>query len=235
MRKPQYIQKQTKRRDHFLPQGYLRGFIDPAQLERYKPLWQFDIRQATWTAKSPRQVGYGEGFYDYATESPELISADKVFARLEREFPVKRDALIKRGFDGWISELEFLLDYMNMIKTRSPLFFAQVELDLRKSTFGRVKSVDHAKNQITYEPIASTAEIEVFIRNRTIVMMREQIDAGPCWMKDFHWCLRHTASPWILLLPRTNHLCQMALAIILLTAYTILTPSFIFRFAGKPV
>jgi Protein of unknown function (DUF4238) len=194
MRKLQQIKKLTGRRDHFLPQGYLRGFIDPARSERYKPMWHFDIRTATWSEKSTRQVGYGEGFYDYATESPELIPADKVFARLEREFPIRRDELIKRGFDGWKSELGFFLDYMNMIKARSPLFLAQAERDMQRSTYGRVKSVDHATKQITYEPLNSS-EIGTFVRNRTIVLMREQIDAGPSWMKEFHWCLRYAASP----------------------------------------
>ena len=101
MKKLQSIQRLTKRRDHYLPQGYLRGFVDPVRSERYKPLWCFDIHTRTWSEKSTRQIGYGEGFYDYATESPELIHADKVFARLEREFPLKRDALITKRFEGW--------------------------------------------------------------------------------------------------------------------------------------
>ena len=84
---------------------------------------------------------------------------------------------------------------MNMIKARSPLFFSQAEEDLRRGTYARVKSVDRVNNRITYEPITSTAEIETFIRNRTITLMREQINSGPSWMNEFHWCLRYTTSP----------------------------------------
>jgi hypothetical protein len=84
-------QKKTERRDHYIPQCCWRGFIDPARRDRYRLLWHFDIGAKTWTEKSTRQVGYAEGFYDYATESPELVHPDKTFARLERDFPIVRE------------------------------------------------------------------------------------------------------------------------------------------------
>ena len=37
---------------------------------------------------------------------------------------------------------------------------------------------------------------ETWVRNRTIVQMREEVDKDPAWMREFHWCLRYTESPY---------------------------------------
>jgi len=34
-----------------------------------------------------------------------------------------------------------------------------------------------------------------FIRNRVIVEMRDEIQKGAAWLKDFNWCLRYSNSP----------------------------------------
>src|SRR5271154_161559 len=64
------------RRDHYLPQSYLRGFVDPSRLKHQQPLWHFDIPNSVWSEKSPREVGYRLGFYDFATSETGLESAD---------------------------------------------------------------------------------------------------------------------------------------------------------------
>jgi hypothetical protein len=43
---------------------------------------------------------------------------------------------------------------------------------------------------MTPEPLPTA-----FIRNRTIVEMREEIKKGAAWLKDFNWCLRYCTSP----------------------------------------
>jgi hypothetical protein len=68
------------RRDHYLPQGYLRGFIDPARRGFSQPLWHFDILNGLWSQRSPREVGYRNGFYDYVTNETGLSTADSAFA-----------------------------------------------------------------------------------------------------------------------------------------------------------
>jgi hypothetical protein len=188
--------RSRKRRDHYLPQGYLRGFIDRARGDRNRPLWHLDIRSGKWSEKSTRQVGYGEGFYDYAVDAPELVHPDITFARLEREFPLVRDRLISEKFAGWTNELEFLLSYMQMIRARSPLFFAQKEAEGKAMRGWTVKSVGPEPNKITLESMEAAPMPYTWVRNRIIVQMREEIEKGPAWMKDFHWCLRYTDSPF---------------------------------------
>jgi hypothetical protein len=139
-------------------------------------------------------VGYEDGFYDYATESVELVPPDRTFARLEQEFPLVRDRLIGEKFSGWPDKLDFLLDYMNMIRARSPLFLAQKEAENRAVRGWTVKSVGPEPNKVTLESMEAKPMTETWIRNRTIVQMREEIQKGPVWAQEFHWCLRYTES-----------------------------------------
>jgi hypothetical protein len=53
------------RKDHYLPQGYLRGFISPSRADLQKPLWCFDTKQKAWSEVSTAEIGYDIGFYDH--------------------------------------------------------------------------------------------------------------------------------------------------------------------------
>jgi hypothetical protein len=80
------LNTQQGRRDHFLPQGYLRGFIDPARRDEPQPLWSLDIPYKKWSERSTKQLGHITGLYDYAGTGPEvesLPSADETFSDLE--------------------------------------------------------------------------------------------------------------------------------------------------------
>jgi hypothetical protein len=186
----------TNRRDHYLPQGYLRGFIDPTRKDRHRPLWHLDIATGRWTEKSPRQVGYADGFYDYAGEGSDLIHPDVTFARLEREFPIVRDRLIATNFDGWAHQLEFFLSYMQMMRARSPLFLAQKTEENEAVRGWTIKAVGPEPNQITLESMEAAPMSAAWIRNRTITQMREEVEKDPAWMRNFHWCLRYTEWPF---------------------------------------
>lgn len=190
-------QKSTGRNDHYLPQGYLRGFIDPARRGEPRPLWHFDIPTKRWSERSTREVGCEIGFYDYASQSPELIPADKSFERLEREFPRIRDGLIAADFKHWRDDLAFLLDFANMIRARSPLFLSQLEGLNQRAGFATIAGVDHATNSIAVDSLETRPVTETWVRNRGLVEMREEIDKGANaeWSKGVHWCLRTTDSP----------------------------------------
>jgi hypothetical protein len=104
-------QKTKNRRDHYLPQGYLRGFIDPARANLPKPLWCFHLHTKKWKERSPKQIGYIDGFYDYAIENTAAEHPDITFKRLENDFPRIRAQILKDGFRSWIDHKEFLLAY----------------------------------------------------------------------------------------------------------------------------
>jgi hypothetical protein len=60
--------RQCGRKDHYIPQGYLRGFVDPARESLDKPLWHFALESGEWSEKSSSKVGWARGFYAANTE-----------------------------------------------------------------------------------------------------------------------------------------------------------------------
>jgi hypothetical protein len=56
------VSTQKGRRDHYLPQGYLRGFIDPARENEEKLLWKLNIPSKQWAEKSTKALGFVHGF-----------------------------------------------------------------------------------------------------------------------------------------------------------------------------
>jgi Protein of unknown function (DUF4238) len=183
------------RRDHYLPQGYLRGFIDPARESLPQPLWRFDISFKKWSMKSTKQVGYEEGFYDYAGEkdvSKSVEVADGAFLDLENQFPLIRARLLSKGFKNWQKHLGFLLRYMQMIRARSPLFFAQKEEEGKSLLTSVIKEVHPDGKTLTVgDPKPLSAPL---IKNRAINHMREEIAKGADWLWDFNWAIRYCES-----------------------------------------
>lgn len=185
--------KTRDRRDHYVPQGYLRGFIDPAREKLDKPLWHYDLEIKTWSERSTREIGWERGFYDYASADVDAEHPDTTFAKFEREFPLVRDHMLKRRYKGWVQQHRaFLLGYMQMMRARSPLFVQQQTAQNRKLRGATITAVDG--NKITVDSLELRLMPEPVIRNRTISQIREEIVKGPDWMWDFNWCLRYTNS-----------------------------------------
>jgi Protein of unknown function (DUF4238) len=185
------------RRDHYLPQGYLRGFIDPSRKNEAQPLWLLDVRYNRWSPRSPKQVAHGEGLYDYAGDSPELEdleTADEAFLELENGFPRVRDELIAQRFRHWKHNRKFLFRFMQMLRARSPLFFDQKQTEGKALKTWTVKEVHPDGKTITVDSIEPKPPSDAFIKNRTIHHMREEIKKGADWLWSFDWALRFTDS-----------------------------------------
>jgi Protein of unknown function (DUF4238) len=183
------------RRDHYLPQSYLRGFIDPARESLAQPLWHLDIRYPNWRMRATKEVGYIKGLYDYAGDSPELEAvetADDAFRQLENEFDSVRSWLIGRGFRNWHKRLGFLLRYMQMIRARSPLFLQQKKAEGETLEALVIKEIHPDRKTWTVGDPAPLSPPQ--INNWTITNMREEIRGGAGWMGDFNWALRYCES-----------------------------------------
>jgi hypothetical protein len=190
------IAKTTNRRDHYLPQGYLKGFVDPARKKQSKPLWCFDLHSKKWRERSPKEIGYINGFYDYAIENTAFEHPDLTFKRLENDFPRVRDQIIQEGFSSWVQHKDLLLAYMQMIRARSPLFFDQWSVQAQTMQVATVTKVlqDTAKGTgVQHDGFRPMTKAE--IKNWTIAQMREEINKGADWLSHFHWALRYTDSP----------------------------------------
>jgi len=190
---------QKRRRDHYLPQGYLRGFIDPARENEPQPLWKLDIASRKWAERSTKQVAHLTGFYDYAGASPELESlpsSDETFSELENQFPAVRAKLLslrKKTFRNWTKHLPFLLRYMDMLRARSPLYFTQREAAWKSTPTWKVAKVIDA-HTIELASMEASPPPDEFIKNRTIFQMREEIQKNGAWLWELNWVLRYTES-----------------------------------------
>jgi hypothetical protein len=193
------VSTQKGRRDHYLPQGYLRGFIDPARENEERLLWKLNIPSKQWAEKSTKALGFVHGFYDYAGSGPEidsLPSADDTFSELENEFPAVREKLLslrRKGFRNWTKHLPFLLRYVDMIRARSPLYFAHREAAWKATPTWVVDKVIDEKS-FTVKSLEGSPPSDDFIKNRTIFQMREEIQKNGAWLWDFNWALRYTDS-----------------------------------------
>jgi hypothetical protein len=192
------VNTQKGRRDHYLPQGYLRGFIDPAREGVPQPLWKLDIGSKQWSERSTKQLGHITGFYDYAGEVPEIASlpsSDEIFSELENKFPIIREKLLllrEKAFRNWTKHLPFFLRYMDMLRARSPLYFAQKEVEGKNTPTWTIDRVEG--RTITLKSMEPSPPSDVFIKNLTLSHMRGQIQKQGVWWGDFNWALRYTDS-----------------------------------------
>jgi hypothetical protein len=182
------------RRDHYLPQSYLRGFIDPARLNHHQPLWYFDVPNDSWSERSPREIGYRQGFYDYVTSEAGLETADDSFAELERTYPKVRSELTSNRFVNWKDHLSFLLRYVQMIRARSLLFFDQMQIEGQNLRAWVIEEVSPDRRSVKVRSMTPEPLPPAFIRNWTITQMRTQIQQGATWLNDFNWALRYCES-----------------------------------------
>jgi hypothetical protein len=119
--------RMTGRNDHYLPQGYLRGFIHPERRNLPQPLWRYDVRGKAWRQRSPAEIGYRVGMYDAISPDEQRLVADELFENLEKNYPPLIRELSETNFKTWRHHFSFLLKFMQMICSRSPLFFENTE------------------------------------------------------------------------------------------------------------
>lgn len=176
MKKPKPTSEHRNRKDHYSPQGYLRGFIHPSRERHPKPLWVFDVQRGTWSERSPSQIGWGRGFYDYSEDGRPDATADEVFARFENQIPHVRGTIRSEGFESWVGHRDFLVAFTAMMAARSPLFRVQ-------STSAIVPSLAH---------LSSASELA---KNFSITLMRSEMPRRAREWVHFDWALAYTIDP----------------------------------------
>jgi hypothetical protein len=180
------------RKDHYLPQGYLRGFINPARRDLDKPLWWFQVPQRRWRECSSSEVGFIRGFYDFSMgKDPDKETADEAFADLERNFTLVLRDLRASQFSNWLNHHDFLLRYMQMIRVRSPLYFQQKYVEGKKSPAALIEEISEDRRRLKIRPIELP---DSFIKNTSLKAMMGELKSGVDWLNNFDWALRHCDS-----------------------------------------
>jgi hypothetical protein len=185
-------QPKSGRKDHYLPESYLRGFIFPSREPSNRLLWVYYPEKRRWKEMTPASIGYGHGFYDPIGDPTDLVPADDVFSRLENDFHRVRGELIMENFRNFQDHLEFLLQYVNMLRARSPLFFTQVMGAHRLDRLATVLAVNEEGRRITLDSLEGKPAPDTWVRNRTLQEMREEIEKGSQadWARELNWCVR---------------------------------------------
>ncbi len=189
-----FMSRNKNRRDHYLPQGYLRGFIDPARENTPKPLWCFYLHDQRWKERSTKAIGYIDGLYDYADEHIDAEHPDITFKFLENEFPRVRARILGEGFPSWGKHKDFLLRYMQMMRARSPLFFENWREQSKAIRIAKIVEL-LPNNGVKVDSLEGRPFTNGETQDWTITKMREEIENGSDWMVNFHWALRYTESP----------------------------------------
>ena len=164
------------RRDHYAPQGYLRGFIHPQRRGQPKPLWVLDVNRQEWFEKAPSQIGWERGFYDYASGSNPDATAEDVFLRMENDFPQIRERIRAKGYLSWTEHRDILVDFAIMMATRSPLFRTQAVSQVRAT-------------------LADGSNGDVLAKNYAITLMRTEMRLRSQKWKKYDWVLVYTKDP----------------------------------------
>lgn len=189
----------TGNKDHWLPQGYMKGFIGPSRANEPKPLFCFEKETQQWKPVSTKEIGKGKGFYDYAngTDYSTVTHPDSVFARLEREFPLKRNQMARDNFASWHQHKDFLIEFMHMLRARSPMAMKQQRASALSRRGARTtRIVPHPTNPkltgVVMDTVTPYQMPESVVRNMTIAEMLADVQSNALWPKNMDWCLRYT-------------------------------------------
>ena len=88
-----------ERTERSLPSArLLTGFIAPGRESLHRCMRP---HTGEWNYKSPAQIGYEVGFYDFANDALDVEHADTTFKEMENQFPVIRAQLVTNRFEGW--------------------------------------------------------------------------------------------------------------------------------------
>jgi hypothetical protein len=139
------------------------------------------LKTQRWKQKSPAQVGYKPGFYDYSQDGKPDQTADQAFMAFENNFPRIRDAIIKEGFSTWPKHRGFLLNFGQMLRARTLLFRQQHGSWTEKAVWS-LSPTDLKRG-------------EEMAKNWAITDMRSEIQRGSGWFSRFDWAMRFTTDP----------------------------------------
>jgi hypothetical protein len=189
----------TGRKDHWLPQGYMKGFIGPSRVNEAKPLFCFEKETQQWRPVSTKEIGQGEGFYDYAdgTAYSTVTHPDSVFGKLERQYRSKCEQMARNNFASWHKHKDFLIEFMHMLRARSPMAMEQQrELALSYRVTKITSIIPHPTNPdltgVVLDTMTPYPMPEPAVRNTTIAQMLTDVQSNMLWPMNIDWCLRYT-------------------------------------------
>ena len=128
--------------------------------------------------------------YDLTTVNDVLETADSTFKGFENTFPRIRREMMANNFENWLDYRDFLLQYMQMMRARSILFFEQKSIEGQSLLLYEIEKVNPDGMSVVLRSMEPSRPSGAFIRNWTISEMRAEIQKGAGWLNDLDWALR---------------------------------------------
>jgi Protein of unknown function (DUF4238) len=135
------------RRDHFVPQTYLRAFCNAEGV-----LWAYIVQRSLWIPTTPIAVGCEKGFYDFSPEVAFHKSVDPLFNAIESDFSKVGIANLTPVKD-WREHRRTLVRFAAMQSARTPRFAQDAAIGLRaqREDFDDAFERDHVRALMTVE------------------------------------------------------------------------------------
>jgi len=124
-----------------------------------------------------------------------LETADSAFKDFENAFPRIRREMVAKNFENWLDYRDFLLQYVQMMRARSILFFEQKSVEGQNLLLWEIEKVNPDGASVVLRSMEPSRPSGGFIRNWTITEMRTEIQKGAGWLSDLDWALRVCESP----------------------------------------
>jgi hypothetical protein len=179
------------RRDHIVPQGFLRGFLHSSQNPRSGKLQVYAVATRSWQEATPDEICYKLGYYDYSDLSPADATADDAFRDLENKITPIRESIREAKYLEWERHRDDLVAFFQMLRARSELFRAQVIAE--QKTAGSYLQVQEWISSTTFRYVerawADTPNLEELLKNKSITDARAQIAKGSGDWGAFSWTL----------------------------------------------
>jgi hypothetical protein len=83
---------------------------------------------------------------------------------------------------------------MQMMRARSTLFREQKKIEGESLLAYEIEEVYPERNAVKVKSLTPQPVSPAFVKNRAITQMREEIQKGAAWLKDFCWALRYCES-----------------------------------------
>jgi len=108
---------------HFVPQFYLKAFIEPESGGSRNPyLWVVDLQSRTLRRRAPKNVAYITGFYDWDKHGDRAPSIEAIYSQIEGKAASVIGALRAHDFGLSLEDRFDLSNFLGFQLTRTPRF-----------------------------------------------------------------------------------------------------------------
>ena len=193
--KPVGILPPKGRRDHIVPQGFLRGFLAPSQTPKLGRLQVYELPTGPWQERTIEGVCYKIGFYDYSDLTSADATADEAFHDLENKISSVREdireCIREAQYLKWERHRDYLVAFFQMLRVRGELFRAQVRAEQKSAgSYLQIKEwISGTTFRYEERKWADTPDFEDLLKNKSITDARSQIAKGSGDWAALSWTL----------------------------------------------